>query len=622
MQTRTPLRSAAMCAALAAAALGAASAEPPNILWITCEDTGPQLGCYGDAYAVTPNLDRLAARGLRYRTGWSNAPVCAPARTAIISGVYPTSTGAEHMRSEVPLPGFMRMYPQLLREAGYYCTNHTKQDYNLAARGRVWDDTSGKAHYKNRPAGRPFFAIFNLTVTHESRIRARPHTLVHDPAKVHLPAYHPDTPEVRHDWAQYYDNVTTMDAQAGKILRELDESGLAETTIVFFYGDHGSGMPRSKRWPYDSGLHVPLIVYVPAKLAALAPKDYRPGGESRRLVAFVDLAPTLLSLAGVSPPPWMQGRAFMGAHAVEGPKYLHGFRGRMDERYDMVRSVRNERYVYVRNYMPHLVYGQYIDYMFQTPTTRVWKQRYDEGTLTAVQARFWEPKPPEELYDLDADPDETRNLAGSAEHRAVLEELRAAQREHALRIRDVGFAPEAEMHARAAGTTPYDLGHDANAFPLERIMAMADMASMLAPDALPALRAGLKDGDGAVRYWAALGILMRGEGSVRAARADLGAALGDHAPSVRIVAAWALGLHGDAAELCAALAVLETLASPEKNGAYVSLAAVNAIDALGPKAAPLVEMLARMPLVDPAAPERANGWVARIVERLVKPGRS
>ena len=298
------------------------------------------------------------------------------------------------MRSAVPLPAFMKLYPQFLRERGYYCSNNNKEDYNLTRPGKIWDDSSSKAHWKNRAAGQPFFAIFNSTVSHESQLRVRPHTLKHDPAKVRVRAYHPDTPEVRHDWAQYYDKVTKMDAQAGKRLQELADAGHMEDTIIFFYGDHGSGMPRSKRWPYNSGLHVSLIVYVPEPFKALAPKEYAAGGWSGRLVSFVDLAPTLLSLAGLQPPEWMQGHAFMGQFATPPPKYLHGFRGRMDERYDLVRSVRNDRYVYLRHYMPHLIYGQHIDYMFQTPTTQVWKRLYDEGKLAPPQTCFWERKPP------------------------------------------------------------------------------------------------------------------------------------------------------------------------------------------------------------------------------------
>ena len=592
------------------------AATPPNLLWIVCEDINPHLGCYGDAYARTPNLDRFAGRALRYAHCWSSAPVCAPARTTLISGVYPTSTGAEHMRSEVALPPGMRMYPQLLRARGYYCCNNSKEDYNLKKPGRVWDESSPRAHWRNRAPGQPFMAVFNLEVTHESRIRTRPHALQHDPAQARLPAYHPDTPEVRHDWAQYYDQITVMDGLFARRLQELQEAGLAEDTIVFFYGDNGSGMPRSKRWPYNSGLHVPLLVRIPEKFKPLAPKDYLPGGVTDRLVGFIDFAATLLSLADLQPPDWMQGQAFLGPHATPPPRYLHGFRGRMDERYDLVRSVRDQRYIYIRNYMPHLIYGQYIDYMFQTPTTRVWKRLYDEGKLRPPQTFFWESKPPEELYDLETDPDEVRNLAASPAHQTVLEELRQAQRQQVLKVRDVGFLAEAEQHARARGTTLFDLGHDPRKYPLENILAMADLASLLKPEAVPRLQDGLKDGDSAVRYWAALGLLMRGTPAVEAARGALRTALQDESPSVRITAARALGQFGPPADLAAALPVLQALASPVENSAYVSMQALNAIKALGPKAAPLLATLKRLPAKDPAAPARANSYVARLLEKL------
>ncbi len=238
------------------------------------------------------------------------------------------------MRSMTSLPASMRMYPCYLRDAGYYVTNNDKEDYNLnytgGSQAAVWNDSSRKGHWRNRSAGQPFFSIFNFTTTHESQIRRRPHNLVHDPSKAPLPAYHPDTPEVRHDWAQYYDNVTTMDEQAGAVLKQLEDDGLLSDTIVFFYGDHGSGMPRSKRWPYNSGLQVPLLVHMPDKYRSLAPKDYRPGGVTGRMVSFVDLAPTVLSLAGIQPPAHFQGGAFLGSHQAAPHQFLHGFRGRMD----------------------------------------------------------------------------------------------------------------------------------------------------------------------------------------------------------------------------------------------------------------------------------------------------
>jgi hypothetical protein len=508
------------------------------------------------------------------------------------------------------------MYPQLLRAAGYYCSNNAKEDYNLAAPGKVWDDSSRKGHWRNRAAGQPFFAVFNSEKSHESRIRARPHTLVHDPAKVRVPAYHPDTPEVRRDWAQYYDGVSAADADAGNILAQLEADGLAEETIVFYYGDHGSGMPRSKRWPYNSGLQVPLVVFIPEKFKELRPSDYEPGGKTDRLVSFVDFPPTLLSLAGVSPPDWMQGSAFLGPYTAAPNEFLHGFRGRMDERYDLVRSVTDGRYVYIRNYMPHLIYGQHLDYMWQTPTTRVWEMLHKEGKLTPAQDAFWNRKPPEELYDLQSDPDEVRNLAASPAHSEIKAKLRQAQRQHALEIRDVGFIPEGERFIRAQGRSPYDLGHDAAGYPLERVLETAELASMLSPDALPALKKSMTDPDSAVRYWGALGVLMRGRPAVESARPELMTALDDASIDVRITAAQALGQFGSDADLNNVLPFLAGYADWTKHNIFAALAALNSLDALGPKAAPLAAVIQSLPTTGPSPHARYDSYVPRLVEDL------
>jgi len=593
-------------------------AERPNILWLTCEDIGPHLGCFGDDYADTPALDAFAARSLRYDSCWSTAPVCAPARTTIITGMYPPSTGSEHMRSLTRLPEGFKMFPQYLRTAGYYCTNNAKEDYNLVKPGEVWDDSSRNAHWKNRDPGQPFFAVFNSGVTHESRIRSRPHEAVHDPANAPVPAYQPDTPEVRRDWAQYYDTITTMDRWAGDQLKALDDAGLADDTIVFFYGDHGSGMPRSKRWPYHSGLHVPLIIHIPPKFQHLAPQDYQPGGSTNRLVGFVDLAPTVISLAGIESPNHFQGHAFLGVHEAQEQPFQFGFRGRMDERYDMVRTVRDKRYHYIRNYMPHKIYGQYLDYMFQTPTTRVWKELYDQGKLTATQRRFWETKPPEELYDLQNDPDEINNLAESPEHKRTLEQLRRVQREWALQIRDVGFLPEDEMYSRAPESSPYGLGHDATRYPLDRILPMAEAASSLDGDAMPELLKGLSDEDSAVRYWAAMGFLMHEREGVAEGRNALRETLaGDASPNVRVVAAEALGRYGDDSDLDPALNALRALSRPRENSYYTTLLALNAIDALGLKAAPLRDHIAALSKERDWPPPRGEGYTQQLAARCL-----
>lgn len=611
-------------AALALAGAGKAGAAPatakrPNILWITCEDIGPSLGCFGDSYAITPNLDKLAARGAIYTNAWSTAPVCAPTRTSIISGMFAPALGGEHMRSQVPLPKDFKLYPAYLRQAGYYCSNNSKTDYNLAFNmEETWDDCSGQAHWKNRPAGAPFFAIFNDTITHESQIRnAIPDAdRVHDPAKAHVPAFQPDTPEVRKDWAQYYDRITTMDKKAGKLLAELEESGLAEDTIVFFYGDHGSGMPRFKRTPYDSGLHVGIIVYVPEKWKALAPAGYQAGGKLDRLVNFYDLGPTVLSLAGVKTPPQMHGHAFMGQHATPEPELMFGFRGRMDERYDLVRVCRDKRYIYVRNFMPHKPYGQHIDFQFQTPTTRIWKQMFDEGKLNELQSRFWKPKPAEELYDLQQDPEETKNLAGLPEHQERLERMRAALKKQLLEWRDVGFLPEGQIHSRSKGSDPWTVGHDDARYPMAKIYDMADLASSLKPESMGKLVAGFGDSDSAVRYWAAMGLLMRGAQGVDQGREALRKALKDEAAEVRIIAAEALGRYGEPEDVKAALELLVEHADLSKQDTYTALLALNALQAMVDRAAPVKEKIAALPAEAQNTPPRLDGYAARALGDL------
>ncbi len=590
--------------------------DRPNILWLTCEDIGPNLGCYGDDYADTPNLDALAARGVIYRNAWSNAPVCAPARTCIITGCYAPSAGAEHMRSFLPISRAMPMYPQLLRAAGYYCTNNSKEDYSLEKPGQVWDESSPAAHWRNRAEAQPFFAIFNYTVTHESGIRKRPHELVHDPAGAHVPAYHPDRPEVRHDWAQYYDTISAMDAQAGEALRELEEAGLAEDTIVFFYGDHGSGMPGHKRCARDAGLHVPLIVAIPEKFAHLASGDYAHGGASDRLVSFVDLGPTVLSLAGVEPAPAMQGRAFMGEHEAAPAGYLYGFRGRMDERYDLVRCCRDERFVYVRNFMPHLPMGQHVRYMFETPTTRVWHELYEAGELSAAQRFFWEPRPPEELYDLQEDPEETRNLADSRDHAAVLQRMRDACREWMLATRDVGLLPEPQIHGRSAGDAPYDVARDPERYPMARILAAAELASSPEP-ATRRLLDGMGDADAAVRWWSAMGLQMRGQQAVRQGHAALRAALDDEDACVRIAAAEALARFGDTADAHLSLPLLVELADASVHGPYVATMALNAIDHAGEAARPWLDAIRVLPEEDPTLDNRVQYGIPALLERIL-----
>lgn len=589
-------------------------AKLPNILWLTSEDNGPHLGCYGDEYANTPNLDALAKKGMIYTRAISNAPVCAPARTTIISGMYPPSTGSEHMRSMTSLPIKFKMYPFYLRKLGYYCTNNSKEDYNLRKEGEVWNESGKKGHWKNRPKGSPFFAIFNFTVSHESQIRKRPHQAVHDPKKVRVPEYHPDTPEVRQDWAQYYDKITEMDKMVGDKLEELEADGLAGDTIVFYFGDHGSGMPRSKRWPYFSGLNVPLIIHVPENWKNLMPLDYNVGGETKRRVGFVDLAPTLLSIAGMKPPAHMQGHAFMGKHEATPQEFAYGFRGRMDERYDMIRSVVGRKYIFIRNYMPHKPYGQHVSYMFQTPTTQVWKKMFDEGELNNAQSHFWKTKPAEELYDLERDPDEVINLANSEEHAPVLRKMKSAHLAHIRKIRDIGFLPEGEIHERSKRSTPYEIARDPKKYPFEKILSAAELATSLKKKDLPEIIRLLKDSDSAVRYWGAIGILNHEKKAIKAGGSQIREALKDPSPYVQITLAEALGKYGSMNDQDIAVQTLGKLADPEKNGCFPAMLAMNAIDHLNEKAKPLVSLIESMPLVPTEVDKRFQGYIGRLVK--------
>jgi arylsulfatase A-like enzyme len=564
----------------------AGSPARPNILWLVSEDNNPFLGSYGYTLARTPVLDRLASEGILYENCFSQAPVCAPSRFTLITGMYATSCGpAEHMRAQGKMPANLRGFPAYLRDAGYYCTNNAKTDYNAPIDMKdTWDESSSKAHWRNRPAGKPFFAVFNHEVTHESQLFATniakyaPLPTPTDPAKVELPAYHPDLPEFRIDWANYFDLMARLDEQIGRRLAELEADGLAEDTIVFYYGDNGGVLPRSKRFCFDSGTHVPLIVRFPKKYRDLAPAS--PGARMESPVSFVDFAATVLSLAGVEAPRYMQGHAFAGRAKAAPQQYAFSFRNRMDERYDMVRTARDSRYRYMRNYMPHLIYGQHVDYMFQMRSMAAWEKAYREGKLSGPQKFFWEEKPAEELYDLRTDPYEVKNLAADPKSKDVLDRMRAAVRKHMLDIRDNGFIPE------GSPTEGYDSSRDPGAYPLERILETADAAIQRNPANVQRLIGWLADENESIRYWAALGCVMLRERAAPAA-GRLAERLNDSSRSVRVAAAEALCYLG---REDAALAALESCLRTDESP-WVRLQAANSLQNIGLKALPALQAL-------------------------------
>lgn len=483
--------------------------QRPNILWITSEDNSPFLGCYGDAFATTPTLDKLASEGFRYTNAYANCPVCAPARNTIITGVYAASNGNEQMRSTYPKSKLVIPYPELLRKAGYYCTNNVKTDYNFEGDYKaMWDECSPAAHWKNSPEGKPFFSIFNLLATHESQIFSyTPDAeLRHKPEDVVLSPYHPDTKEMRHDWAQYYDKIEDMDVQVGNLLKELEESGLAENTIVFYYADHGGVLARSKRYLFETGTWVPFIVRIPERYKKYFPAE-KPGDTVDRNVSFVDLAPTLLSLIGEEKPDYMQGNAFLGNVVEPEPRYVHLTRGRMDERIDMSRAVRDKKYRYIRNYMPFRIYMQHLAYLFNARSAQSWENYYQAGRCNELQSIAFQPKPVEELYDTENDPNELYNLADDPEYKDVLERMRKENIRWMKHIRDVALIPETEYAKRAGDGSMYDYMRS-EACPFDDLLAAAELATEPGKGAIYDYIELLKNKDSAIRFWGVTGLLI------------------------------------------------------------------------------------------------------------------
>jgi uncharacterized sulfatase len=583
----------------------------PNILWLTCEDISCNLGCYGDKDANTPNLDAFAKTGVRYTNAYSVAGVCAPSRSALILGMYPTSIGSHPMRSKAPLPEGITTFTSYLRAAGYYCTNNVKQDYNLTSTPKdAWDESSTKAHWKNAPKGTPFFAVFNNTVTHESQIRATPEQHAkntamltesqrHDYKKITLPPYHPNSVFARMDWARYHDLVSAMDHWFGEKLKELDEAGLADDTIVIFYSDHGIGLPRGKRWLYDTGMKVPMIVRVGRRYADYWPA--KPGTTTDRLVSFVDFGPTVLALAGVELPSHMHGQPFLGKVPPPERSYVHGIRDRMDERIDTSRAVRDKRFKYIRNYQWFRPWAQPIAYMELMPTMKAWRSLAEKKGLTRDAALWIAPtKPYEELYDVESDPHELNNLANDARYEKQLEKMREEHHRWYRETRDLGLIPEAILHERAKGQTPYEVGLDEKLANGLRLRLAVDTITPRV--SLAELRKLQSDADDAIRWWGvtAMGVLGFSE-----AEPDLRASLKDRSASVRVAAAFSLHQLGESTE------VLDTLTQSLKNdNPWVRHLAALALDEMGLAAKPALDAVR-------AAKTDKNEYVARVVSSIL-----
>lgn len=598
---------AATAATLMSAPARAAEARP-NILWLVSEDNNPFIGAYGDPLAHTPTIDRMARDGVLFRNVFSNAPVCAPSRFGIITGVYPESAGPAHnMRAVARLPQMLAGFPSYLRAAGYYCVNNAKTDYNSDLDpAAIWDESSASAHWRNRPEGAAFFAVFNDGTTHESRLFTPTDGRVR-PEDVRLPAYLPDTAEIRRDIASYYNLIEQMDAGVAARLAELEAAGLSGDTIVFYYSDNGGVLPRSKRYCFDEGLRCALVVRAPDRWRHLLP--VQAGRQVDAPISFIDLAPTVLALAGIEAPAHMQGRAFLGRRRPAASRFVFGMRNRMDERYDMVRTVTDGRHRYIRNYSPHRPWGQHQAFSWMAEGYQSWESEHRKGVLTPVQDAFWGLKPFEQFFDLQEDPDQVDDRIGQDAHRPLIDEMRRALDAHMLAVNDNGFIPE------GSPIEGFEESRVAGAYPLQRIMALAAAAAQGRTETRSYLVENLDDPNEVIRYWAAQGLLILG-GQARPVRDRLLQTMeGDASPQVRIAAAEAASRTGDADR---AVDILGGLLDTHPN-VRVRLQAVNALTYIGDAAQRVRAAVGRAATSDDEYLRNAGRYLSLVLDGAYTP---
>ena len=516
----------------------------PNILWISVEDIDCSLECYGDSTVKTPNINRLSKEGVLFENAYSVAGVCSPSRSSVITAMYPTYMGtANHRTYGVDIPSAVRPFTEYLREAGYYCTNNPKEDYNFTTPEEAWDESGFKAHYRHRKnKNQPFFGVYNILASHESQIwgNAWEHLTV-EPDSVRVPLYYPqDNDIVKKDIARKYANIELMDLYVGQKLKMLEDQGILDSTIVVFWSDHGGMLPRQKREAYNLGLKVPVIIRFPNKLLA--------GKRVDELVSLMDLGPTMLSLAGIEKPGHMHGRVIAGKDKEPEHNYSFGFANRMDESYDLIRSVTDGRYRYVRNYYPEIPGFKYISYRFQMNIMKEIYRANESSGLSGYPADWFKPsKPVEELYDTQNDVDEVVNLAENPEYAEKLKELRKELLTWQLNIPDVCLIPEGEVYAmQDRYNMPVADYLDQNPGYYQKIYNTANW-SLNPNENSENLFEALNDTIPAVRYWAIRGIGRHGKEGEKYNH-TLKALENDPCYSVLAALAWAFDMTGNERE--------------------------------------------------------------------------
>lgn len=566
--------------------------QPPNIIWLVAEDISPALGCYGDQLARTPNIDGIAERGIRFNKAFATAPICAPARSCLITGLYATSMGTQHLRCEIPFSPQLKTLPQYLSKAGYFTSNRNKTDYNFDPE-EMWDHWSGSyAPWRHRERqDQPFFSFINVGPSHEGSVNRDesylnsvveiPEDRLVDPLDVTVPPYYPDTPESREVWARYYNVLQALDKTVGSVLDSLEADGLTDETIIFFFGDHGFGMPRYKRWLYNTGLRVPLLVSIPEKYQNMFTRDA--GSSNDQMVSFVDFAPTILNLAGVKIPETMEGQPFLGQNLPAPRTFVFAARDRADDMYEMSRAVLNHRYIYIRHFMPHLPYLQsgYI-YSDVKAAFKALRSARDQGALNEEQQKLWNRKPVEELYDLQSDPEELNNIAGHADFTTIKMELHQQMERWMLDHKDFGLLPEAEYMIRGGTVAPYDYARNGNEYQVEKVLSAANLVGNSSQKQCVQ---ELEDEDSGVRYWSTMALMQFDQLQPTAVDA-LKRALHDQSPSVQINAAEALCRAGDYPE---AVRVLGKWVKDKRP--WLAMQAARSIQLVGEDARPLIPQM-------------------------------
>ena len=557
-------------------------AEKPNIVWIVTEDNAWHYSkLYNEAGANMPNIEKLAKSGIVFNHAFSNAPVCSVARSTIISGCYAPRVGAQyHRRMQLaPMPEGLEMFPYYLRKAGYYTTNNSKEDYNFIKGEEVWDESSNKATYKNRKDGQPFFHVQNYGITHEGQLhfskeQMEKEATAHKQSEVNPFDYHPPTPLFKYTYAKYLDLHQKADKAIGDFIDELETQGLMENTIIFYYGDHGGVLPRSKGYIYESGLHVPMVVYIPEKWKSLAPYDA--GGRSDAFVQFIDLAPTVLNLAGAKIPEQMDGRPFLGKDIskveLEKRQTAFSYADRFDEKYDLVRGLRKGKYKYLRSYQPFNIDALYNFYRYKMLAYQEWKTLFKEGKLNEVQQQFFMPRAAEALYDLEKDPHETNNLASNQAYQSILKELRTELQKQIKSMPDLSFYPEPYFLENGL-ENPVAFGQ-ANKKQLSKLIDIADLSLLSFDKAEKKIAKALASQNPWERYWALIVCSTFGEEAKTFQSKIEDLAKSDTENLVRLRAAEFLGLHTDINVEAILLATLKAAKSESESNLILNTVAL------------------------------------------------